>query len=90
MLNGCFQNQFQNGDLDFDGTGYQTNTWPNGSSNTPTSARYAGPFTASGAAYPQVQFETDVAGSSALCDTTDRPGLHRGPDRRRTSIRSGH
>ena len=28
--NFCFANRFQNGDLDFDGTSYQRNTWPNG------------------------------------------------------------
>ncbi len=69
LLNGCFQDQFQNGDLDFDGTGYQTNAWPDGTSNTPTSMRYVGPFTASGAPYPRVQYESDVGGSSALCNT---------------------
>ncbi len=67
-VTGCFQNQFQNGDLDFDGNPYQPNAWPNGTSNTPTVMRYTGPLT-NGAPYPKVQFESDVGGSSALCDT---------------------
>jgi hypothetical protein len=70
LLSGCFADQFQNGDLDFDGTPYQTNTWPNGSANTPTPIHYVGPFMASGASYPRVQFESDIAGSEYLCDTT--------------------
>ena len=64
-VTGCFQNAFQNGDLDFDGTSYQAD-WPNGSSNFPTTFRYIGPFT-NGASYPSVQFETDAGGSERLC-----------------------
>jgi hypothetical protein len=67
---GCLDNFFQNGDLDFDGTGYQPNTWPNGSANQPTSFRYIGPFDAAGKSYPQIQFETDAPGSEFLCNTT--------------------
>jgi len=65
-LNFCFQTAFQNGDLDFDGTGYVPD-WPNGSRNFPTSIQYTGPLTR-GHSYPDIQFETDVAGSEALCD----------------------
>ena len=35
----CFANRDQNGDLDFDGLDYVPGTWPDGSSNHPTSAR---------------------------------------------------
>ena len=66
--NECFQNRFENGDLDYDGSSYLPD-WPNGSPNTPTTFEYAGPFTATGHIYPTVQFETDAAGSEALCDT---------------------
>ncbi|HEY5358417.1 MAG TPA: hypothetical protein VIJ82_12210 [Streptosporangiaceae bacterium] len=66
----CLQNSFQNGDLDFDGTPYQTGTWPNGSPNHPTSFRYIGPFDGTGHSYPQIQFETDAPGSEFLCNTT--------------------
>jgi hypothetical protein len=65
-LNFCNQAAFQNGDLDFDGTSYVPD-WPNGSKNFPTSFRYAGPFT-NGRTYPNIQFETDVAASEALCN----------------------
>jgi hypothetical protein len=65
----CLQNAFQNGDLDYDGTSYHAD-WPNGGSSFPTSIRYAGPFMASGATYPDIQFETDAAGSENLCNTT--------------------
>jgi hypothetical protein len=67
-VNFCQAGRFQNGDLDFDGIPYQKGKWPNGSPNNPTSFRYAGPFTASGASYPTVQFETPVGGSEFLCN----------------------
>jgi hypothetical protein len=66
---GCFADQFQNGDLDFDGTPYQRNRWPNGSSKHPTPMQYLGPFDAAGRPYPQLQFETDIGGSEFLCNT---------------------
>ncbi len=70
----CYQNYFQNGDLDFDGLSYRAD-WPNGSSNFPTSIRYIGPFTGSTAStYPQVQFETDSGGSQNLCNTSTGTG----------------
>jgi hypothetical protein len=71
--NECYQNRFQNGDLDFDGQSYVAD-WPNGSPDYPTSFQYAGPFTLGGHPYPQVQFETDVGGSSSLCDTSTGSG----------------
>jgi hypothetical protein len=78
---GCFQNQFQNGDLDFDGNSYRAD-WPNGTQNFPSSFRYLGPFSGGltnrivdrGSSYPQIQFETDVAGSSALCNVATGAG----------------
>jgi hypothetical protein len=71
--NECFANRFQNGDLDFEGQSYLAD-WPNGSPNYPTSFQYAGPFTFGGHTYPQVQFETDVGGSSNLCNTNTGAG----------------
>ncbi|HEY3902865.1 MAG TPA: hypothetical protein VGM14_03015 [Streptosporangiaceae bacterium] len=70
-VNFCQAGRFQNGDLDFDGIPYQKNKWPNGSPNNPTSFRYAGPFLASGAPYPTIQFETPVGGSEFLCNIFD-------------------
>lgn len=70
---GCQQNFTQNGDLDFDGTGYIPD-WPDGSSTHPTSFSYYGPFQANGHSYPQVQFETDVAGSESMCNFSDGTG----------------
>jgi hypothetical protein len=67
-VNFCAQNRFENGDLDFDGISYRGTSWPNGSPNVPTSARFAGPFTVGGATYPQIQFESDAPGSEFLCN----------------------
>jgi hypothetical protein len=67
-LNFCFADRYQNGDLDFDGLSYQPNTWPDGTPNHPTMASYIGPFTGDGRTYPTVQFESDIGGSSNLCD----------------------
>ena len=71
--NECLQERFQNGDLDFDGQSYLPD-WPNGSPNRPTSFQYVGPFTYGGHTYPQVQFESDIGGSSNLCNTTTGVG----------------
>jgi len=72
--NFCLAGRFQNGDLDFDGTSYQSFTWPDGSKNHPTAFDYAGPFLANGKLYPQIQFETNVGASEALCNTTTGAG----------------
>jgi hypothetical protein len=66
-LNFCYQNQFQNGDVDYDGTSYHAD-WPNGSSNFPTSLRYISPTT-NGKAYPSVQYETDGPASEQFCQS---------------------
>ncbi len=71
---GCNADQYQNGDLDFDGIPYQPDTWPDGSRDHPTATEYAGPFQRNGRPYPSVQFETDIGGSSYLCDTTTGAG----------------
>ncbi len=73
----CEQNQFENGDLDFDGTGYRKD-WPNGSRRFPQSFRYLGPFT-NGHPYPQIQFETDVAASENLCNVGTGAGCKAPP-----------
>ena len=72
-LNFCFANRYQNGDLDFDGLDYVPNTWPDGTNNHPTSISYTGPFTG-GRPYPTIQFETDIGGSSNLCDVATGAG----------------
>jgi hypothetical protein len=69
---GCQDNFFQNGDLDFDGSSY-IRDWPDGSSSHPTTFAYQGPFS-HGRAYPQIQFETDAAGSEATCDIATGAG----------------
>ena len=75
--NFCLANRFQNGDLDFDGTSYQSFTWPNGSKNHPTAFEYAGPFQANGKLYPQIQFETNVGASEIALRHHQRSRLHR-------------
>ncbi len=72
--NQCFDNRYQNGDLDFDGLSYQASAWPNGTRNHPTAFEYAGPFQASGKPYQQIQFETNVGASEILCDTATGNG----------------
>ena len=72
--NQCTASRYQNGDLDFDGLDYLANSWPNGTKDHPTAFEYAGPFQANGQPYPQIQFESDIGGSSALCDTTTGSG----------------
>ncbi len=69
---GCQDNYFQNGDLDFDGSSYAKD-WPDGRANHPTSFAYIGPFS-HGKSYPQIQFETDIAGSEADCNVTTGAG----------------
>lgn len=73
----CQQNQFENGDLDFDGTGYRKD-WPNGSRRFPQSFRYLGPFT-NGHPYAQIQFETDIAASENLCNVGTGAGCKAPP-----------
>ncbi len=70
---GCEDNFFQNGDLDFDGSSYIAD-WPDGSPNHPSPFRYLGPFDAHGSPYPSIQFETDLAGSEALCNVVTGAG----------------
>jgi hypothetical protein len=69
---GCQDNYFQNGDLDYDGSSYIAD-WPDGSPDHPTSFEYSGPIS-NGKPYPQIQFETDAAGSEALCDVSTGTG----------------
>jgi hypothetical protein len=71
--NECYNNRFQNGDLDFDGQSYLPD-WPNGSPNLPTTFQYIGPFTNGGQSYPQVQYETDIGASENLCNTATGAG----------------
>jgi hypothetical protein len=71
---GCLDNFFQNGDLDFDGTSYQANAWPNGKSTQPTAFQYIGPFDAAGNPYPKIQFESNAPASEFRCDVTTGKG----------------
>ena len=73
----CEQDQFENGDLDFDGTGYRKD-WPNGSGRFPQTFRYLGPFT-NGRPYPQIQFESNVAASENLCNVGTGAGCKAPP-----------
>jgi hypothetical protein len=68
----CFQNEFQNGDLDWDGNSY-VQDWPNGSKNFPQTFRYAGPFT-HGHTYSQIQYQTDAPASEQLCNVATGVG----------------
>ena len=68
-VSGCEQNQFQNGDLDYDGSSYIAD-WPDGGSTHPTSFRYLGPFDQNGNPYPSVQYETDGPGSENNCSSS--------------------
>ncbi len=77
--NQCFQNRFQNGDLDFDGLSYTASAWPSGSANHPTAFQYAGPFLANGKSYPQLQFESNVGASENLCDVATGAGCTEPP-----------
>jgi hypothetical protein len=73
--NQCFADRYQNGDLDFDGLSYQRSAWPtSGNPDHPTPIEYVGPFQGDGQAYPQVQYETDIGGSSFLCNTSTGSG----------------
>jgi hypothetical protein len=72
--NQCFDNRYQNGDLDYDGVSYQANAWPDGSSGHPTYFEVIGPYDAHGQPYPLIQFETDANGSAFLCDTATGEG----------------
>ena len=72
--NECLANRYQNGDLDFDGTSYLTAAWPDGSANHPTPWDYAGPFDKHGKPYPQLQFESNVGASEALCNIATGAG----------------
>jgi hypothetical protein len=67
---GCNDDQYQNGDLDFDGISYHASSWPDDGPDHPTAIRYVGPFNGAGKAYPTIQFESDIAGSEFLCDVT--------------------
>jgi len=72
--NQCMADRYQNGDLDFDGLSYRSSAWPNGSLNRPTAFQYVGPFDPRGKPYPQIQFESDIGGSSNLCNTATGVG----------------
>jgi len=70
---------FQNGDLDFEGLDYTGSAWPNGGPNHPTAFQYVGPFQRNGQPYPKIQFESNVGGSSALCDVATGTGCTQPP-----------
>ena len=70
-MTGCEDDLFQNGDLDFDGSGY----WPEWPTSTvpnlyPSTFLQALP-TSAGNRYPQFQFQTDAALSESTCQFPD-------------------
>ena len=75
ILAGCIDIQNENGDLDFDGTSYQTD-WPDGTSSNATSVSFASPLSAANGSssyndsYPSLQFETDIPASESTCTPT--------------------
>ncbi len=73
-VDGCTEQWFQNGDLDFDGSSYVAD-WPDGdTTHHPTSWKILGPFDPSGAAYPDLQFQTNVPAAENGCDTASGSG----------------
>lgn len=67
-MTGCMDNAFQNGDLDFDGSGYWPE-WPTGAQPT---AKFPGSFvqhlpTSEGAQYASFFIQTDTALSESTC-----------------------
>jgi hypothetical protein len=74
VVTGCFDNLFQNGDLDFDGSPYWPD-WPTSTSPNlfPSTFLQAQP-TSHGAGYPRFQFQTDAALSEASCAFPDPAG----------------
>jgi len=71
---GCQDNVFQNGDLDFDGSGYYGGEWPTSTAVTPlvpSSFVESLPLT-KGHAYSQLDFQTDVALSEMNCGTSHK------------------
>jgi uncharacterized repeat protein (TIGR01451 family) len=77
-LAGCFADEFQNGDLDFDGSSYQQD-WPDGSGSFPSAMRLLGPVASDGSLYGQIRFETNVAGSENDCNTATGAGCQAFP-----------
>jgi len=69
----CNTGRYQNGDLDYDGTSYQTD-WPDGLVTHPQTFRYIGPFDSNGNSYQITQLETDAAGSEGDCTVASGAG----------------
>jgi hypothetical protein len=70
----CQDNEFQNGDLDFDGTPYWKE-WPTGLTPTIYPSSFLDQFpSTNGRQYPQFYFQTDVALSEATCLGNTQPG----------------
>ena len=74
-MNGCLDDLFQNGDLDFDGSSYWPE-WPTGAAATATyPASFVQDLPASGGKqYSQYFVQTDVALSEPTCNTTTTTG----------------
>ena len=72
--NQCFDDRFQNGDLDFDGQSY---LGPRGRTAAGTSrprSSTSGRSPTGGHTYPQIQFETNAGASETLCNTATGAG----------------
>jgi hypothetical protein len=67
-VTGCTDVLAQNGDLDFDGSGYWPE-WPNSVTpgTYPATFQQQQPVTTGGQRYPSIQFETDVAFAEPAC-----------------------
>jgi hypothetical protein len=78
---GCQDNTFQNGDLDFDGSPYWTE-WPTGTTagTYPSSFVESMPTTTGGREYSRFFFQTDIALSESSCTPTTLSGCTVPPD----------
>jgi hypothetical protein len=74
-VTGCLDDVFQNGDLDFDGSGYWTE-WPTSTVPNlyPSTFLQSFPTSVGGNRYPQFQFQTDAALSESTCMFPDTTG----------------
>jgi hypothetical protein len=74
-VTGCLDDVFQNGDLDFDGSGYWTE-WPTSTVPNiyPSTFLQSLPASVGGNSYPQFQFQTDAALSESTCNFPDPTG----------------
>jgi len=75
IVTGCAVDVFQNGDLDFDGSGYWPD-WPNSTvpDRFPSTFMQSPPTTLGGAGYSRFQIQTDAALSESSCKFPNTTG----------------